>query len=94
MTVDVVNNPETGSYDLVVDGDAVGHAYYEHRGDTLVFTHTEIDKDDRLKGLGSRLVEAALDDVRASSTKRIVAECPFVAHFIRANPEYQDLLER
>jgi predicted GNAT family acetyltransferase len=94
MTVDIVNNPETGSYDLVVDGDTVGHAYYENRGDELVFTHTEIDKDDRLKGLGSRLVKAALDDVRRSSSKRIVAECPFVAHFIRENAEYQDLLER
>jgi uncharacterized protein len=53
--------------------------------------HTEVEPSLRNRGLGALLVRGALDDVR-SRDERVVATCPFVAAFVRRNPEYADLL--
>ena len=44
------------------------------------------------KGVGSRLVQGALEQVRAEGLK-VVAECPFVKAWISKHPAYGDLLE-
>jgi predicted GNAT family acetyltransferase len=90
-TTTVRDNPEAGRYELV-DGDRVlGVAAYERRGDTVVFTHTEVDPDAGQPGLGSRLVRAALDDVRARGGS-VVPLCPFVGGWIERHPDYADLV--
>ena len=43
------------------------------------------------RGIGSRLVRAALEKVRAEGLK-VVALCPFVKAYIEKHPEEQDLL--
>jgi uncharacterized protein len=53
------------------------------------FTHTEVPPADEGKGIGARLVRAALDDARQRGFK-IVPACSFVAAFIRRHPEYND----
>lgn len=93
---DVVVHDEAGSrYVLMRGDDELGFAAYEtgERGE-LVFTHTEIDPDKQEKGLGSHLVRGALDDVRANSSARVVAKCPFVFRYISEHDEYQDLTSR
>ncbi len=75
------------------DGDQLlGHADYERRGDTLVFTHTEVDPDSGRKGVGSTLVQGALDDVRAKGGS-VVAQCSFVRGWIGKHQDYADLLQ-
>ena len=69
----------------------LGIAAYQRRGDTVVFTHTEVDPDAGESGLGSRLVRAALDDVRAKGEK-VVPQCPFVRGWIERHQEYADLV--
>jgi predicted GNAT family acetyltransferase len=89
----VRNDPEENRYEIR-DGDRVlGIAAYSHRGDTLVFTHTEVDSDSGHSGLGSTLVRAALDDVRRQGVK-IVPQCPFVRGWIERHPDYADLVAR
>ena len=90
----VVNSPESSRYEIVVDGQTVGFAAYELRRDAIVFTHTEVDASRQERGLGGALVRAALDDVRASTTLRVVDRCPFVKQWIGTHPEYRDLLAR
>ena len=88
----IVRHDADGSrYELVVDDEVTGVADYEDEGDVLVFFHTEVDPERRGKGLGSTLVQGALDDVRRSG-RTIVARCPFVAHFLDEHPEYRDLV--
>jgi predicted GNAT family acetyltransferase len=87
----VRNDPEANRYEIVEDGRVVGIAAYHHRGDTLVFTHTEVDQDAGHSGLGSTLVRAALDDVRSQGAK-IVPLCPFVRGWIERHPDYADLV--
>jgi uncharacterized protein len=89
----VRNDPEANRYEIVEGGRVLGIAAYDHRGDTLVFTHTEVDQDSGRSGLGSTLVRAALDDVRRQGTK-IVPLCPFVRGWIERHPDYADLVVR
>ena len=91
MDTEVRNNAEESRYELVADGEVVGVAEYRRQGDTLVFPHTQVKSSLRGQGMGARLVQAALDDVRASG-RRVVPRCWYVAEFIDANPEYRDLL--
>jgi predicted GNAT family acetyltransferase len=42
-------------------------------------------------GLGSRLVRAALDDVRGKGLQ-VVPLCPFVRGWIERHPDYADLV--
>ena len=64
-------------------------AVYREQGDRAIFTHTEVPPDDEGKGIGGRLVRAALDDTRRRGFK-IVPACSFVAAFVRRHPEYTD----
>jgi predicted GNAT family acetyltransferase len=91
METTVRDNPEESRYEIR-DGDRVlGLAAYERRGDTMVFTHTEIDPDAGEEGLGSTLVRAALDDVRSRGGS-VVPQCPFVRGWIERHQDYADLV--
>jgi predicted GNAT family acetyltransferase len=57
----------------------------------ICFDHTEVPKPLEGKGLGTKLVRAALDFARANHL-RVAPLCPFVAAYLRKHPEYQDLL--
>ena len=91
MEAEVRNNPEKSCYELVVGAEVVGVAEYRREGDTLVFPHTQVKSSLRGQGMGARLVQAALDDVRARG-QRVVPRCWYMAEFIDTNPEYRDLL--
>ncbi|MDQ1571567.1 MAG: GCN5-related N-acetyl-transferase, partial [Actinomycetota bacterium] len=36
----------------------------------------------------------ALDQVREQTDYRVVAQCPFTAHWLKQHPDYQDLTRR
>jgi uncharacterized protein len=91
MEPTVTNDPEASRYEIR-DGDRLlGIAAYQHRGSTLVMTHTEVDSDTGHSGLGSTLVRAALDDVRSQGAT-VVPQCPFVRGWIERHPDYADLV--
>ena len=91
METTVRNVPEKNRYEIR-DGDRVlGLAAYEVRGETTVFTHTEVDPDAGEDGLGSTLVRAALDDVRSKGGS-VVPQCPFVRGWIERHKDYADLV--
>jgi predicted GNAT family acetyltransferase len=92
MTLTVVNEPN--AYVLLKDGERIGVAEYELSDDVIDFTHTEVHPAQRERGLAEALVRHALDDVRAHSDRRVVATCPYVRHFLKEHPEYQDLQAR
>jgi predicted GNAT family acetyltransferase len=91
MGMDVRNNEARSRFELVQDERVVAVADYVVRGDVVVFPHTEVVPELRGRGLGERLVRAALDDVRRTG-RTIVPACWFVAEFVERNPEYGDLL--
>ncbi len=91
---DVIQNQELDRFDLVLDGELEGFTAYQIVGNELIFTHTEILRQEREHGLGGRLVREALDQVRDHTDYRVVAQCPFVAKWMSEHPDYQDLLTR
>jgi predicted GNAT family acetyltransferase len=91
MTEAVRNNTAKHRYELDVEGH-IAAAYYERSDNIITFTHTEVPKELEGKGIGSRLVKGALDQVRADGLK-VVAQCPFVKGYIGKHAEYADLLK-
>ena len=85
---DIRHNEAESRYELDTEH-GVAIAVYRKQGDRLVFVHTETPPPDEGKGIGSRLVRAALDDARARGFK-IVPACSFVVDFVRRHPEYCD----
>jgi hypothetical protein len=94
MAPEVIQNQELERFELVIDGDIAGFTEYRIDGKRIVFTHTEVNQDEREHGLAGRLVQQALDQVRDHTDYRVVAQCPYVSHWVRGHPEYQDLLTR
>ena len=90
--VTIEHRPDERRYELLVDGEPAGELVYRDRGGgVLAFLHTEVDPDVRLRGLGSALVVAALDDARARGL-RVVPLCPLVDAYVRRHPAYGDLV--
>jgi len=88
--VDVVDNAAEGRFEARLDGKVAGFSTYRLVADRLVFLHTEVDPAYEGRGIGSRLVRGALDDVRSRGL-RATPRCPFVADYIERHPEYRDL---
>jgi predicted GNAT family acetyltransferase len=91
LSIVIRRNDGRSRYEIAVDEQLVGIADFEVDGAVLVFPHTEIHPTRRGEGLGERLVQAALDDVRARG-ERVRAECWFVREFIDQHREYADLV--
>ena len=91
MNDTVSNNPAQQRYELAVDGH-VAASYYEIADGVITFVHTEVPPELGGKGIGSKLIKGALDQVRAGGLK-VIAQCPFVKAYIEKHPEYADLLK-
>jgi uncharacterized protein len=72
-------------------GEGVAFATYRERGPVVEIAYTKVPAALNGRGHGRALVKGLLDILRASDRK-VAPLCPFVAHYIREHPEYQDLL--
>ena len=88
---DIVNNKAQQRYELAVEGH-IAATYYKVEDKIVTFIHTEVPPELGGKGIGSKLIRGALDQVRADGLK-VIAQCPFVKAFIEKNADYQDLLK-
>ena len=88
---EIVNNTAKHRYELSVDGH-IAATYYTLADGVITFVHTEVPPELGGKGIASKLIKGALDQVRASSLK-VIPQCPFVKAFIEKNAAYQDLLK-
>jgi predicted GNAT family acetyltransferase len=88
---DVIHNPAKHRYELEVEG-YLAATYYKLADGVITFVHTEVAPELGGKGVGSKLVKGALDQVRAEGLK-VVAQCPFVKAWIEKHPDYADLLQ-
>lgn len=86
---DVIDNSAEHRFELTVD-DHIAFAAYERDGGLVTFTHTVVPAALRGQGIGSRLIEGALEQVRAEGAK-VRALCTFVAGYLAQHPQWQDL---
>ncbi len=90
MTDTVVDAADRQRFEIVRDGEVLGHAAYQKTDQMVIFTHTEVAPSMEGQGLGGRLVRSALDQVRDSGLQ-VLPICPFVQAWMSRHPEYQDL---
>jgi len=86
----VIDNVSDNRFEMAVDGQTA-FLTYRRNGGVIVLNHAEVPRALEGRGVGSDLVRATLDAVRAEGLK-VVPRCSFVAAFIRRHPEYADLL--
>jgi predicted GNAT family acetyltransferase len=88
---DVEDNPHERRYRLSLGREIVGELRYRLEPGVGLLAHTEIEPSLRGRGLATRLVRSALDDIRGKGLK-VKPLCPFVRAFIARYPEYDDLI--
>lgn len=91
MEPTVVDDPPAGRFEILVDGQVVGHLQYQRQGDTFSLTHTAIEPDFEGRGLGSKLAGGALATIRDQGGA-VLPFCPFIRAYLQRHPEYLDLV--
>ena len=87
----VRDNPAQLRYELLIDDQRIGEIRYRIEGDAVALVHTEIDPGYEGRGLGTRLVEEALLDLRERG-HRVIPICPLVRRYIDGHPEFGALV--
>ena len=89
--VSVVRNAE--DFAVSIDGKAAGKTVFVDRDAQRVFFHTEVDDAYGGRGLATIVIAEALTVTRAEGL-RIVPVCPMVAKYVKAHPEFADIVDR
>jgi predicted GNAT family acetyltransferase len=87
----VADNPDAERYEAFVDDDLAGFVTYRLAPGRISLLHTEVDDAFEGHGVGSSLISATLDDVRARGLG-VLPFCPFVKAYLRRHPESLDLV--
>jgi predicted GNAT family acetyltransferase len=84
--------PHTPSarFELDIDGHKA-FANYRNLNGVIAITHTEVPRELRERGVGSRLVLEMLEQIRAQNLKARPL-CSFARFVIAQHPEYRDLV--
>jgi uncharacterized protein len=84
-SAEVTDNTDASRLELRADG-WLAELVYRIRGDRLVLVHTEVPVELEGRGIGGRLVTAAVD--RAAREKlTLVPLCPFARGWLERHPE-------
>ncbi len=90
----LAHNEANSRYELHVGGELAAVAEYRMQGDSMRFTHTEVQPQYEGQGFGSRIAAFALDDAKSRGLKA-VPQCPFIAKYIgKHEKEYGELVAR
>jgi uncharacterized protein len=89
--VEVRDVPARHRFEVLVGEEVAGFATYRLEGDVIAFLHTEIDDAYEGKGLGSRLVREALQQV-ADRGLGVLPYCPFVRGYLQDHEELASLV--
>jgi predicted GNAT family acetyltransferase len=93
MSVVVSHHPERDRYEIHVDGELAGYSEYLDRPGLVAFTHTEIEKRYKHRGLGEQLIAETLNDLRRRGLA-VLPFCPFMRAFIQSHREYATLVPK
>lgn len=92
MKIEVTDDADARRYEAIAEDAAVaGYISYELRDGRVAMLHTEVEDAYEGEGVGSSLVEGALEMVRASGLM-VLPYCPFVAAYLKRHKEFQNLV--
>ncbi len=84
-SADVIDNTDASRFELRADG-WLAELVYRTRGDRLVLIHTEVPLELEGRGIGGRLVTAAVDRAVREGLV-LVPLCPFARGWLERHPE-------
>ncbi len=82
---EVIDNQDEQRFELAVDG-SLAVLVYRLRGPRFVLVHTEVPEELGGRGLGGRLVQAALDRARREDLT-VVPLCPYARAWLEKHPD-------
>ncbi|CAM3515446.1 GNAT family N-acetyltransferase [Flavobacterium chungbukense] len=92
MEIQQINDTKKGYFEAVEDGKEAGKMTYTWTGDSkFIIDHTEVSPDFNGKGVGKKLVLAAVEYARANNVK-IIPLCPFAKSVFDKVEEIRDVL--
>lgn len=94
MGKQLLHEPDAKRYTLTVDGHLAAVADYAINGNSISLHHTFTQPHLRGKGYAAEVVEFAVDDVEANSSRRIVPMCWYVGQWFDEHPDREGLLTR
>ena len=87
----ILDDAERCRFEAWLGGDPAGVLTYRRSADVTELPHTKVAERFEGRGIGGLLAKTALDDARERGL-RVDPVCPFIAAYIRKNPEYADLV--
>lgn len=91
QSINIADNPTERRYEMTLDGEPIGFVDYRLTPGHIVLSYIEVDPTYSGRGLGARLTASVLEDCRSRGLT-VSPRCPYIADFIRAHPEYEDLV--
>ena len=85
------DNRERSRFEAIVGRKVIAFADYRALRGRVAVVHTNVSQAASGRGIGRRLVQWMLDDIRARGLK-VTPICPFTAAFIERHQEYADLV--
>ena len=84
-TEQVTDNPAKSRFEFEADG-RLAELLYRRNGDRLVLIHTEVPVELEGRGIGGKLVAAAIDRA-AGEGMTVVPSCPFARTWLERHPD-------
>ena len=92
MEIQQTNESRKGYFEALEDGKQAGIMTYTWAGDSkFIIDHTEVNEEFNGKGVGKKLVLAAVEYARANDVK-IIPLCPFAKSVFDKTEEIRDVL--
>ncbi len=89
----IFQNPDKKRFEWNVEGHTAFIDYTLNNQNEIFLTHTEVPQELGGKGIGSKLVKAVLDYIKAEEWT-LYPECDFIASYLKKNQEYQSLVKK
>jgi len=84
------DNTDRKQFELIVDGHTA-RIEYMIMANKIFLTHTEVPRALEGKGVGSKIVKLAFDEIEKRGLK-LIPLCPFVAKYLTKHPEWKKIL--
>ena len=92
MEIQQINDSKRGYFEAIEDGKEAGKMTYTWAGDSkFIIDHTEVSPDFNGKGVGKKLLMAAVEYARTNDLK-IIPLCPFAKSVFDKTPDIRDVL--
>ncbi|MCC9064386.1 GNAT family N-acetyltransferase [Flavobacterium piscisymbiosum] len=92
MEIKQINDTRRGYFEAIEEGNEAGKMTYTWAGDSkFIIDHTEVSPDFNGKGVGKKLVMAAVEYARTNNLK-IIPLCPFAKSVFDKVEEIHDVL--